>query len=87
MGAWAAANVPELDDPLNANIIAAFKDHYRNGKDISADPDAAFRQWLRHEPEHARRRNQSARQRRNERNKAGSLIETAINEARNSDGC
>jgi Helix-turn-helix domain len=57
MGAWAEEKVPELEDPLNAKIIEAFKDNCRwKRKDISADPDAAFRLWLRKEPEYARRR-------------------------------
>src|SRR5439155_1138992 len=50
MAAWAAKNVPELDDPLNAKTVAGFKDHYRKTDTHIADPDAAFRRWLEKEP-------------------------------------
>jgi hypothetical protein len=84
---WAAEHVPELRDVSDPAILAAFKDYHKSKGTKLVDLPAAWRQWLRKEPEFAQRRNQSARPRRNERNKPGEMIETVLNELRKySDG-
>lgn len=52
---WAAEHVPEVN-PLDPEIIAAFKDHYASNGKVTNDPDAAYRQWIRKEPAFSRRR-------------------------------
>jgi hypothetical protein len=81
MAAWAAENVPELDDPLNEKTIAGFKDHYRKTRTEIADPDAALRRWLTNEL-YFRRRDQRARQHGSERKKSGSMLDAALAEVR-----
>lgn len=81
MAAWAAENVPDLDDPLNEKTIADFKDHYRKTWTEIVDPDAAFRRWLKKEP-YFRSRDQRARQQGSERNKVGSMLDGALDELR-----
>jgi len=81
MATWAAENVPGLEDPLNEKTVAGFKDHYRKTWTKIVDPDAAFRMWLKNEP-YFRSRDQRTRQHGSERNKAGSMLDGALDEIR-----
>jgi hypothetical protein len=84
MADWAAEHVPELDDPLNANTVARFKDHYRKTWTKIVDPDAAYRKWLLDEPYYRRRR--AAREHGNQRNKPSSMLDAALDELRKAEG-
>jgi DNA-binding transcriptional ArsR family regulator len=83
---WAAGR-PEFNehpefDPLDPEIIEDFKDYYRGEGKVSADWNASLKRWLRKEL----RYRGSGRKRRNERQKAGSMIEAAVNEVRKETG-
>jgi hypothetical protein len=47
IAAWAAEKVPEVRNPRDPEIVAAFKDRHRSRGTHLVDFDAAFRDWLR----------------------------------------
>jgi hypothetical protein len=55
MASWAAEHVAGVN-PLDPEIIAAFKDHHRSKGQVPANLPAAYRQWVRKEPEFLKRR-------------------------------
>jgi hypothetical protein len=82
IASWAAER-PEFKehpefDPLDPEVIEDFKDYYRGEGKVSADWNASLKRWLRKEL----RYRASGRKRRNERQKAGSMMEAAVNEVR-----
>ena len=55
MASWAAEHVAGVN-PLDPEIIVAFKDHHRSKGQVPANLPAAYRQWVRKEPEFLERR-------------------------------